>query len=99
MTVYYRGPHALITEDVLEVWSPQHRVFQISELTSMYVVDGGSGWNRSLWARLRAPSVPSELRATHRGADVLLFSSADAQTFGQVRRALARVRERHADRV
>jgi Family of unknown function (DUF6232) len=99
MTVYYRGRHALITEDVLEVWSPQHRVFHISELTNIYVVDGGSRWSRPLWGRRRTPWVPYELRAIHRGVDVLLFSCTDARTFGQVRRALARVRERHADRV
>jgi hypothetical protein len=38
--VYYRGPAAYITEDVLEVWAPEHRVFRLSELTAVCVVPG-----------------------------------------------------------
>jgi hypothetical protein len=132
--VYYRGPRALITEDVLEVWSPQHRVFRISELTAVYVVRGADRRPTPLQvvpaavvalavavpvaaptagtfavlllltaaslvtlACLRTPPRPYELRATHRGADVPLFQCVNAQTFGQVKRALARAMERHAD--
>ncbi len=36
-----------------------------------------------------------ELRATYRGTVVLLYGSPDAQTFGQVKRALVRALESH----
>lgn len=132
MTVYYRGPCAHITDDLLEVWSPEYRVFQIGALESVYVVHGrarhgGNGslfltagavvaailgpqsaWFAVLAALLAAgaaalaavPSAmshPYELYGSHRGAEVLLFRCADARTFGQVRRALARAIERHAE--
>jgi hypothetical protein len=38
--VYYRGPYAHITDDVMEVWSPGRRVFRIGELDSVYVLPG-----------------------------------------------------------
>jgi hypothetical protein len=132
--VYYRGPRALITSDVLEVWSPQHQVFRVSELTAVYVVRGADRRPTPLQvvpalavamavsvpvaeasagmfavllflaaaslvtlACLRTQPRPYELRATHRGADVPLFECVNAQTFGQVKRALARAMERHAD--
>jgi hypothetical protein len=49
-------------------------------------------------ACLRHAGEPYELYATHRGRWVRLFQCPDAQTFGQVKRALARAMEQHADR-
>jgi hypothetical protein len=134
MTVYYRGPCAHITDDLLEVWSPEHSTFRIRELHAVHVVHGSAG-RRGLApilpavtvlvavalpiahapfgllaavmvlavgstvavACLRTAAQPYELYATHRGRRVRLFHCADAQTFGQVRRALARAIEQHAD--
>jgi hypothetical protein len=133
MTIYYRGPRALVTEDVLEVWVPQHHVFRIRELTAVYVVRCVAG-RRPIHALpvvavavavavpiaessaglpavavlvaaaslltaacLRPPVQPYELHGIHRGREVRLFRSADARAFGQVRRALTRAMERHAD--
>jgi hypothetical protein len=49
-------------------------------------------------ACVRHAGEPYELYATHRGRWVRLFQCPDAQTFGQVKRALARAMEQHADR-
>jgi hypothetical protein len=49
-------------------------------------------------AYLRDTGRPYELCATHRGRRVTLFRCSDVRTFGQVKRALARAMEQHADR-
>jgi hypothetical protein len=135
MTVYYRGPDAHITADLLEVWRPEYRRFRIDELTAVRVVPGAPG-RRGPGALLPAATVlaavalpvahapvgllaivmvlavastvaatclrqsgqPYELYAIHRGHRVKLFECPDARTFGQVRRALLRAVEQHADR-
>lgn len=43
MTIYYRGPCAYITRDLIEVWTPQHAIYPISELHAVYVVHGSQG--------------------------------------------------------
>jgi hypothetical protein len=131
--VYYRGPCAHITRDFLEVWSPQHQVYPITELEAVHVVHGSPGRRAAtpllpvaavlaavalpivhapagllalvvllaaastVAACLRHTGQPYELYATHRGRWVRLFQCPDAQTFGQVKRALARAMEQHAD--
>ena len=132
--VYYRGPYAHITRDFLEVWSPQHQVYLITDLEAVHVVPGSPG-RRAATPLLSAAAVlvavalpivhapaglfafvvllavastvaacvrhagePYELYANHQGRWVRLFQCPDAQTFGQVRRALARAMEQHADR-
>ena len=42
MVVYYRGPTALITDRVLEVWSPHRQRFAIADLYDVHVVRGGA---------------------------------------------------------
>jgi hypothetical protein len=42
MTVYYRGPAGLVTDRALEVWSPIHHRYAVSELRDLRVVRGGS---------------------------------------------------------
>jgi hypothetical protein len=39
MTVFYRGPRALITDQTFEVWCPQCCVFAIRELSHVWVVE------------------------------------------------------------
>jgi Family of unknown function (DUF6232) len=41
--VYYRGPTALVTDRVFEVWCPGHRRYLISDLYSVQVIEGGPG--------------------------------------------------------
>jgi hypothetical protein len=132
--VYYRGPCAHITQDLLEVWSPQHQIYLITELQAVHIVPGSPGRRvatpllpavtvlaavalplahapagllvlvlllavaSTVAACLRQAAQPYELYATHRGRWVKLFQCPDAQTFGQVKRALARAMEQHADR-
>jgi hypothetical protein len=43
MAVFYRGPCALVTEDLLEVYCPSYRSYAIGELRDVYVVEGESG--------------------------------------------------------
>ena len=136
--VYYRGPCARITGDLLEVWSPGYQLYLISELQAVHVVHGRSGRRAAnpllpavtvlavvtvlaavalpvhapagllvpvvllavastVAACMRPVGQPYELYATHRGQWVRLFQCPDAQTFGQVKRALARAMEQHAD--
>jgi hypothetical protein len=38
MTVYYRGPTALVTERSLEVWAPVHRRYLVADLRALHVV-------------------------------------------------------------
>jgi hypothetical protein len=38
MTVFYRGPRALITHRTIEVWCPRYRVFAIRELSYVHVI-------------------------------------------------------------
>lgn len=132
--VYYRGPYAHITQDLLEVWSSEHQVYLISELRAVHVVPGSPGRRAAtpllpaatvlaavalpvvrapvslmalvvvlavaatVAACLRQGGQPYELYASHRGRWVRLFQCADEQMFGQVKRALARAMEQHADR-
>jgi hypothetical protein len=42
MTVYYRGPTALITDRMFEVWCPGRQRFAIPELYDVHVVRGGA---------------------------------------------------------
>lgn len=49
-------------------------------------------------ACIRTRRRPWELRATHRGFDVQLYSSRDSLTFGQVKRALVRAMEASAEK-
>ena len=42
VVVYYRGPTALITDRVLEVWCPDRQRFAIAELRDVHVVQGGA---------------------------------------------------------
>lgn len=49
-------------------------------------------------ACIRTRRRPWELRATHRGVDVQLYSSRDSLTFGQVKRALVRAMEASAEK-
>ena len=131
--VYYRGPCAHITQDLLEVWTPRHQIYLITELEAVHVIPGSPGRRAAppilpaatvlvalalpfvhapagllalvallalastVAACLRHAGQPYELYATHRGRRVRLFQCPDAQTFGQVKRALARAMERHAD--
>lgn len=39
MTVFYRGPCARITHEVLEVWCPTYRWFAIRDLSHVYTVE------------------------------------------------------------
>jgi hypothetical protein len=43
VTEYYRGPCCRITDEVFESRSPGQRSFVISELGSVYVIDGAGG--------------------------------------------------------
>jgi hypothetical protein len=40
MTVYYRGPEAMITHEVFRVYVPQRRTFRIEELSDVHVLRG-----------------------------------------------------------
>ena len=71
MVVYYRGPTALITERILEVWCPDRQRFAVADLYDVHVVRGGADplavraariaaaaavLVASLWPLLRAPA-------------------------------------------
>lgn len=94
MTLYYRGPDVLITDQVFAVRSgnPEPERFRIDELRDVHVVNGGA----ARW-RLR-PSV-YELWATYRNVLVLLFRASDSRVFGQVSRGLMRALEAREDRL
>ncbi|NJC68985.1 hypothetical protein HC031_04470 [Planosporangium thailandense] len=89
MTTYYRGPTALITHDVFVVRGPRSQTFRLDELDGVYVATEGG---------LLRPRI-FELRAHHRGVEVLLFSCSDPRIFGQVRRGLVRALEGRRDRM
>jgi hypothetical protein len=84
---YYVGKGARITDSLMEIWIPEYQRFVILELRDVHVTHGratNSWLNRPIY----------ELRATYRGRPVQLYASRDAQTFGQVKRALLRALER-----
>jgi hypothetical protein len=89
MATYYRGPQVLITHGEFRCVQPQTQCFRVRDLREVSVTcgrDDGSAsrwWSRMVW----------ELRAMYRGRPVLLYSSSDERTFGQVRRALVRALE------
>jgi hypothetical protein len=85
MTIYFRGPTVLITDQALEVGGPSHYRFAIIDLYDIHVVRG----------RWRLGGREQELRASYHGYVVRLFSSRDERLFGQVRRALLRATEAH----
>jgi hypothetical protein len=85
MTVYYRGPEVLITDQVFTVLLPDPLAFAIDGLDDVHVLAGGR-------RRLFGPRA-YELRATYRDVGVLLFSSRDERAFGQVKRGLVRALE------
>ncbi|MGC9667166.1 DUF6232 family protein [Planosporangium sp. 12N6] len=89
MTIYYRGPEVVITDQVFTVLVPGPQSFPIDELEDVHVVAGYRRW----------PAPRShELRATYRGYEILLFRSSDMRTFGQVKRGLMRVLEGRRER-
>jgi hypothetical protein len=91
MTLYYRGPKVLITDQVFTVLMPGPQTFQLDELDDVHVAIGGR-------CRPFGPRT-CELRARYRDVEVLLFACSDHRTFGQVKRGLTRAlegrRERH----
>jgi hypothetical protein len=42
VTVFYRGPRARITHEVIETWCPTYRSFRIDELYSVHIAEAGS---------------------------------------------------------
>jgi hypothetical protein len=89
MTIYYRGPEVLITDQVFVARWPAPRTFVIDELDDVHVVVLAMRW----FGPRR-----HELRARHRSVAVLLFASYDPRTFGQVRRGLMRAVECQRER-
>jgi hypothetical protein len=81
MALLYRGPDALITDEVFESLGPQPQSYLINELQYLHVVRGR----------------PLEIRAVYRGQLICLFHTRDRQVFGQVQRALLRALERLED--
>jgi hypothetical protein len=81
MILLYRGPGALVTDEVFESLTPQRQSFRINELQYLHVVRGR----------------PLEIRAVYRGQLICLFHTRDRRVFGQVERALLRALERLED--
>jgi Family of unknown function (DUF6232) len=42
MVTYYRGPQALVTDEVFEVWCPYFQTFKVRELYDVHVVRGNA---------------------------------------------------------
>ena len=52
MTVYYRGPEAMITHEVFQVYVPHRRTFRIGELSDVHVLRGDLHPARVVAARI-----------------------------------------------
>jgi hypothetical protein len=89
MTIYYRGPEIVITDQVFAVVQPAPQTFAIDELEDVHVAPGHVRWF--------APR-SYQVRARYHGFEVLLFESSDMRTFGQVRRGLLRALEGRRER-
>jgi hypothetical protein len=84
MTIFYRGPRIVITHRDFRILRPHPRVFTIRELFEVQVVLVVRDRRFELWAR-------------YQGTLVCLFSTCDARSFGQVKRALVRAMEQMVD--
>src|SRR6476659_476644 len=89
MTVYYRSPDVLITDQVFVVRRPYPIQFRIALLRAAYIIR----WGRSFLRRTSAAE--RELRAMYGSCEVTLYRSRDPIMFGQVQRGLLRALERH----
>jgi hypothetical protein len=96
VTTFYRGPDVLITRRVLIWRSPQPQTFAIRELRDVHIVIAETpGTMPRLILRGRRHSL--ELHAFRGNERVCLFRTTDPRLFGQIRRALVRALEAHAD--
>ena len=87
MRMFYRSSDIVVTSEHFVILRPYLIRFRLDEVHDAYIVRHGRG------PRFRAPQ---EIRARYGTADVRLFCTTDATTFGHVRRALIRALE-HRD--
>jgi hypothetical protein len=92
MTIYYRGPDVLITDQVFMVRRPNPILFRIALLRAAYIICWGGRFLRL------TSTAERELRAMYGSCEVTLYRSRDPITFGQVQRGLLRALERHEQR-
>jgi hypothetical protein len=90
MGTLYRGAGLLITHDMIAVQVPHWRRLRIHELRDPYAVVVRARWP------IGSPAY--EFSATYGRHTICLFRTADATTFGQVRRALVRAFEHERER-
>jgi hypothetical protein len=87
MRTYYRGPDAVVTSELFVWLTRPARIFVIRELRDVGIT--GTAVDRGWWRTGRW----SELRASYRGSDVILFAGTDTRVFNQIARALRRALE------
>lgn len=90
MTIFYRGPRGLVTDQVIATDKTGWRRLTVAGLAEVHIVRSRAGrWpvGRLTWT----------LRASWAGTVVVLYESRDRREFDQVCRALRRVLERGGD--
>jgi len=86
MAVLYRGPHVVVTDDIVEVLGAERSRYAIKHLGFINVfreTDGPGRWH---------------LMAEYRGEPETLFSSTDQREFAKVCRGLQRALKRRYDK-